>query len=62
MKVTILAVGGAQTNIKHAALCCLMQGHEVEIEDNDSKKYERIIRGLDAKITVKTNNTKRTQK
>lgn len=62
MKVTILAAGGVQTNVEHIARCCLMQGHEVEIEDNDYKEYERIIRGLDAKITVKTNNTKRTQK
>lgn len=53
MKTTILVVGGERTNIKQTVLRCMMQGYEVEIEDNDAKEYEHIIHELGADVTVR---------
>lgn len=56
MKATILVVGGERANIKQDLIRCMMQGCEVEIEDNDAKEYEHIIHDLDADITVRKEN------
>jgi hypothetical protein len=53
MKATILVVGGERANIKQELIQCMMQGYEVEIEDNDAKEYEHIIHDLGADITVR---------
>lgn len=53
MKATVLVVGGERANIKQELIRCMMQGCEVEIDDNDTKEYEHIIHDLDADITVR---------
>lgn len=53
MKATILVVGGERANIKQELIRCMMQGIEVEIEDNDAKEYEHIIHDIGADITVR---------
>lgn len=53
MKATILVVGGERANIKQELIRCMMQGIEVEIEDNDAKEYEHIIHDLGTDITVR---------
>lgn len=53
MKATVLVVGGERANIKQELIQCMMQGCEVEIEDNDAKEYEHIIHDLDADIIVR---------
>lgn len=53
MKATVLVVGGERANIKQELIQCMMQGYEVEIEDNDAKEYEHIIHDLGADITVR---------
>ena len=53
MKATVLVVGGERANIKQDLIRCMMQGYEVEIEDNDAKEYEHIIHDIGADITVR---------
>lgn len=53
MKVTVLVVGGERANIKQELIRCMMQGCEVEIEDNDTKEYEHIIHDIGADINFR---------